>query len=293
MKNLLPADASELIPHRAGMCLINSLVEYGEEDSVAVTKIENSNLFRSANGQLNSIVFIELLAQTAAAHSGYKAQFLNGAKKFGFLVGVKDLEIYRTVAIGETLRLVLHRDYQMENLTYLNGKVMLGETLVAQGVLKIWEMAANDVQTITEVPDSQKKCSDLFVDINSRQKAILDSEYLNGQISGNLLNFKVLDEITAKAEFCFGSDFIGFEGHFPNNPILPGVMLLKTGQFLVDLISGRPQLIKIIKTAKFAKTVLPGETISFALSKKENQWRIQVKGKEGLCAKFSFEMINN
>ena len=45
--------------------------------------------------------------------------------------------------------------------------------------------------------------------------------------------FAVLESDTAEVYFSFPKDFIGFKGHFPNNPILPGICIIKA--FLVQL----------------------------------------------------------
>lgn len=55
-----------------------------------------------------------------------------------------------------------------------------------------------------------------------------------------------------------------FEGHFPDEPIMPGVLILETmaqtGGFIFDIEGARGYVAGINK-AKFLKTVLPGDQL--------------------------------
>jgi 3-hydroxymyristoyl/3-hydroxydecanoyl-(acyl carrier protein) dehydratase len=63
-----------------------------------------------------------------------------------------------------------------------------------------------------------------------------------------------------------------FEGHFPGNPILPGVALLDLIQVLLD---GQFQL---IKSAKFTEIIRPLDTLTIKakLDPSNNFWSVQV-----------------
>jgi len=293
MTSSLPAKAIKLIPHRAGMKLIDALTSFSEDDAIAVLDIQESNLFVTKNQQLDPIVFIELLAQTAAAHSGYKAKYENGAEKFGFLVGVKDLKIMGTAETGQQLTLKIHRDFQMENVSFLNGKVFTKKELLAEGILKLWEMPAIDMEvTAAQVPASLDN-PEPFWDFNKQQRTLIEASLLNRQIIQHCTGFEPDAESgIVESAFCYQQNFIGFDGHFPANPILPGVLMLKTGLLLAELANAQKFRLRNIHTAKFAKTVLPGETIHYSMSLNENKIKVQVKVQDALCAKFTLELEN-
>ena len=287
----LPAKAMDLIPHRAGMMLIDTLISFSEDDASAILDVKDSSLFVDKKQQLDSIVFIELLAQAAAAHSGYKAKYGRGEAKFGFLVGVKDLNILGLAKDGQQLFLKIHRDFQMENVSFLNGKVFNRNALLAEGVLKLWEMPATEVeaQQIQVTPDM----TETFKQFTKTQMTIIEASFLNQQIVQYCTDFKSAAESgTVDAEFCFQKNFIGFDGHFPGNPIVPGVLVLKAGLLLAELANEQAFTLRNIRTAKFAKTVLPNESIHYTLSIKENQIKVQVKAQDALCAKFTLEVEN-
>ncbi|MGB7606373.1 MAG: 3-hydroxyacyl-ACP dehydratase FabZ [Lutisporaceae bacterium] len=55
-----------------------------------------------------------------------------------------------------------------------------------------------------------------------------------------------------------------FQGHFPDEPIMPGVMIIETmaqiGGFVFDIVNERGYVIGVDKT-KFKKVVIPGDTL--------------------------------
>ena len=74
-----------------------------------------------------------------------------------------------------------------------------------------------------------------------------------------------------------------FQGHFPNNPIMPGVLLIEgmaqtAGALCVHAsTSGRPSVVYFmtIDKAKFRKPVVPGDRVEFhmtKLNKRKNMW---------------------
>ncbi len=74
-----------------------------------------------------------------------------------------------------------------------------------------------------------------------------------------------------------------FQGHFPNNPIMPGVLLIEgmaqtAGALCVHAsTSERPSVVYFmtIDKAKFRKPVVPGDRVEFhmtKLNKRKNMW---------------------
>ncbi len=62
-----------------------------------------------------------------------------------------------------------------------------------------------------------------------------------------------------EAEFIFRDDFIGFSGHFPEKPVLPGIAQIMAAQVTVD---ANPSLsLAHIKRCKFLRPVLPEERL--------------------------------
>jgi 3-hydroxyacyl-[acyl-carrier-protein] dehydratase len=77
-----------------------------------------------------------------------------------------------------------------------------------------------------------------------------------------------LDEtdLCATVEFHYPASFVGFQGHFRDDPILPGVCLLQSLRLgLEKAWNTRLKITKILR-AKFVAPVHPGDTIMFAVT---------------------------
>lgn len=66
-----------------------------------------------------------------------------------------------------------------------------------------------------------------------------------------------LPELTAR--FTFPEDFIGFQGHFPGNKILPGVCQIQCALTMLEKWKNRDVMLKEIVHAKFFSAVAPSE----------------------------------
>ena len=64
------------------------------------------------------------------------------------------------------------------------------------------------------------------------------------------------------ARFVFAEDFIGFQGHFPQKKILPGVCQVQCVLSMIERHSRKPVLLREIVLAKFFAPVSPGDEVS-------------------------------
>ncbi|MDR2726549.1 MAG: hypothetical protein LBC10_00975 [Deltaproteobacteria bacterium] len=89
-----------------------------------------------------------------------------------------------------------------------------------------------------------------------------------------------------EADFFFGPDFAGFDGHFPGDPILPGI-----AQFMAVVLTahpdGRAKLLQVGRT-KFLNLVRPGDTVHVRATLRDTHAGVQVSGecatRNGVCA---------
>lgn len=77
-----------------------------------------------------------------------------------------------------------------------------------------------------------------------------------------------IQEVTSRddqiiATVCFESDFIGFQGHFPKNPVLPGMCLLETVVVLGQGLKGTSVRMTELVAAKFFSVVFPEQAVTF------------------------------
>ena len=71
--------------------------------------------------------------------------------------------------------------------------------------------------------------------------------------------------------YVFPSDFLGFQGHFPGNPILPAVIQLMMGRQAITERMGRECDIVKVTRAKYMKVITPGIPVTVILTIKEQE----------------------
>lgn len=71
------------------------------------------------------------------------------------------------------------------------------------------------------------------------------------------------DELTGtiSAKFAFPAGFTGFAGHFPGEPILPGICQIQCLLVLLSRQLGKDVNLVSVKRAKFLNTVIPEDQI--------------------------------
>ncbi|MBU8850121.1 MAG: hypothetical protein KOO65_02205 [Desulfobacterales bacterium] len=74
------------------------------------------------------------------------------------------------------------------------------------------------------------------------------------------------------AVFCFKKELDLFKGHFPGNPILPGIFQIEMVKYSLEKSFDTCLSIKSVKKTKFSNLIHPGETVclDIMIDKKEN-----------------------
>ena len=98
-----------------------------------------------------------------------------------------------------------------------------------------------------------------------------------------------------RQEFRFPAAFVGFGGHFPGYPILPGVVQLLLAQWLVEAAQGRTLALREVGNAKFLEQLVPDCDISVSCrlrGEEQTGWwsaRLEVAGR--LAASFQLLLL--
>ncbi len=80
-------------------------------------------------------------------------------------------------------------------------------------------------------------------------------------ILSSIISYERNSDYEISAKLKFPTSFIGFKGHFPNMPILPGICKIKTVLLLSEILFAKKFTLKKIVQAKFNSIVLPDELI--------------------------------
>jgi len=124
-------DIETLIPHRGRMRSITEVLQVDEEKALtSATARETWPLFDK--GSVDTLVTIELVAQTAALLEGWKRLQSERGGATGWLVGIKNAEFRNMrIPVNETLVTEVRRSYALEGYAVFAGTVSIGSELVA------------------------------------------------------------------------------------------------------------------------------------------------------------------
>ena len=79
------------------------------------------------------------------------------------------------------------------------------------------------------------------------------------------------------AAFCFSETLALFAGHFPERPILPGILQFEMVKYAAEKTYGCGFKIKSIAKSKFSAQLYPEEDISLVMTVKQENGLYQVK----------------
>lgn len=100
---------------------------------------------------------------------------------------------------------------------------------------------------------------------------------IRSEIEALILDIKSDDQQNLSAQLSFPDNFIGFKGHFPGKPILPGVCQIQCALVLLSrILNGKVELVSI-KKVKFLNTVEPNEMITLSGSAQVQGANIEAK----------------
>lgn len=89
---------------------------------------------------------------------------------------------------------------------------------------------------------------------------------LRSEIQALLRSVTFRPDGSLTAEIAFPRTFIGFQGHFPDRPVLPGVCKLLCVLVLLEVAMRKEARLSRVLLAKFLAPVVPDETLSLRLT---------------------------
>ncbi|MHB8940055.1 MAG: hypothetical protein B7Z62_02880 [Deltaproteobacteria bacterium 37-65-8] len=131
-------DAERLIPHRAPMRLVDTLVSINDGCAVAESVLPRSTMMADGEGKIDEVAFLELIAQGYAAFKGYMDRLDGKPPGEGFLVGVRDLEVTGRAYAGDRLLTSIRTVAAIGGFAVVEGTVTRGDETLAAGTLKLW-----------------------------------------------------------------------------------------------------------------------------------------------------------
>ena len=119
------------------MRVVDRLLAVGERTAMVEAVMRADSPFAGADGAVDEAVFLELMAQAAAAMNGFRSRDPQPAHQ-GFLLGTRGLTVHAPARVGDTLRVKVFKTARYGGFGVVSGEVLRGECLLAQGDLKVW-----------------------------------------------------------------------------------------------------------------------------------------------------------
>ncbi len=133
--DVLPVDASPLIPHRPPVAMAGQIVKITDRGGETLSVIRPDNPFLKGDGTLDSSALIELAAQSAAALDS----FMNHKTvRPGMLAGVNSFSVSGRVRAGDSIRISCRKESEFPPWHIIAFRGFDGGgTEITQGVLKL------------------------------------------------------------------------------------------------------------------------------------------------------------
>ena len=200
--------------------------------------------------------------------------------KLKILFNIKDEVKVSEKGLLNNTELHYHNEFVRHKVIDLLGDIALlgvpikGHILAARSGHKTNVELVKKLKQIQKKQEMQKtyqgkKTSEIVFDINAIQK-ILPHRY-PFLLVDKIVDFKPGESITGIKNVTINEPF--FQGHFPNHPIMPGVLIIEAmaqtgGIMLLNTIEKPEEFVVYfvsIDNVKFRKPVLPGDVLRFEL----------------------------
>ncbi|MFO7814063.1 MAG: hypothetical protein R6V21_13945 [Pelovirga sp.] len=134
----LPLDAQELIPHRPPMRLVERLLEVDGKNGIVEARIASAALLTAADGMLEDLALVEIMAQSYATLKGYIDRRDQLPVRQGFLVGIKKMVCHASVQADDLLLVHIRTIAELDDFAVAEGEVRRGNEVIAEGDVKVW-----------------------------------------------------------------------------------------------------------------------------------------------------------
>ncbi|HLV37861.1 hypothetical protein [Xanthomarina sp.] len=115
-------DITHLIPQKSPFVMVDSLLDFKENQVVSSFKIKEDNLFLKNNSLLESGL-IENMAQTVALHTGFDFFLKNEQAPTGYIGSIKKVEILKLPVLNDIITTKVEILHEFDGITMVAVKV--------------------------------------------------------------------------------------------------------------------------------------------------------------------------
>ena len=136
--NKTTTEIASLIPQRQPIMMVD---EYGYEDDDncwSLLNINSDNIFLDANGRIIVEGVLEHIAQTAAAHIGFKHRMKGEEVRLGFIGDIKRCTVSGSMpASGQSIKTRIKVMSQVNNITMISAEAKCDDTTIVSCRMKL------------------------------------------------------------------------------------------------------------------------------------------------------------
>lgn len=282
-----PLEAVALLPHKSRMCCIDRLVEFSKVSATAEAKLRPGHILLNADSIMEPCGFIELAAQTAGAM--YGASSIAGNVSLAMLTSLQKVTILNDARLNDVLRITVNVIGELEGILSLQFMIHRQNSdatdmpLLAQGRLTAY--VPQDTLGITAMLQPY----DTETDFTAARLLGLSEAAWRCAADHPVRKGTTKDGEILECSFFFPHDFAGFDGHFPGNPIVPGIVQIICAVYTA---MGASAILTSVKRCKFQRPVRPLEELCVRaeVSGDDREWscRAQLTANEESCAEMTF-----
>lgn len=294
---VLPCPITELIPQKGKMGFNQTLIEAKLNGGESRTVITEDNIFLDNRRQLSNAALIEYINQLTAAVLGFQALQGGNQVQKGLFVGLQDAEFLEPVYRGDVLTLCGFLTEEVSQVSFIQGVIERDGQRIAQLITKLYH-----TEDLAELSSSKNQGQVFPASIETRIDSQQSPLYLASKMHQKLYSY--IRETSAgdgnvSLSIVCPQTFEAFDGHFPGNPILPGVILLEIATVGLELLLSKTVCLKSIKKMKISGMVLPGQMVICEIKvtpSGDNQYSFMtiIKDKDGKeISRFNGSYISN
>ena len=120
------------------MRLVDNLICDGDTATHVSMLVSNESPFIDENGFLEEVAFLEIIAQSLAAHVAFDNAKIGKKLQRGFLIGSKSLKINGQAKVGDELIIKIVKQISFGDFGVVDGFVYKEDELLASGEIKVW-----------------------------------------------------------------------------------------------------------------------------------------------------------
>ncbi|MBU8910859.1 MAG: hypothetical protein KOO65_06280 [Desulfobacterales bacterium] len=143
MKKVILKNITQILPHRNPMLMIDYYKRI-DNDNALSEKTFQKGAYGCENGLVIDSILIECVAQTVAAHYGYRSLMKKKDASMGMLVSVDKFDFYHPILEKSKIDIVVSKTDRIGAFKLFKGEIRMKDKIMATGNIKVFNPEKKD-----------------------------------------------------------------------------------------------------------------------------------------------------